>query len=260
MSARLSTTLLVSVLLCAPRLAPAQQADTSARAQTGVVAGRVLSTEADRPLAGARIEFVSTGARVVSDSSGHFRLGGLRAGLHRIDVRLLGYAPVTMDVRLAPGDTVDADVLLEPVAQRLSTVRVDSSLPEVHRRFMQEFEERRAVKMGGVFLDSEYLRRNDTRQLEALIRENVPGVKVVDGIPISRRLGGFTSRCAVQVVVNEQFAYRGNGPGYQLNQLFVQDLLGVEFHGPGSTPMRYGGTSIGKEGGPQCGTLIIWTK
>jgi hypothetical protein len=260
MPTRVFATFLVCVLLCAPRPTAAQHADSPARTQTGVVAGRVLSTEADRPLAGARVEFVSTGARIVSDSSGHFRLGGLREGLYRINVRLLGYAPVTMDVRLAPGDTVEADVLLEPVAQRLSTVRVDSSIAEVHRRFMQEFEERRALRMGGVFLDSEYLRKNDTRQLEALIRENVPGVKVVDGIPISRRLGGFNSRCAVQVVVNEQFAYRGNGGGYQLNQLLVQDLLGVEFHGPGSTPLRYGGTSIGKEGGPQCGTLIIWTK
>lgn len=68
------------------------------------------------------------------------------------------------------------------------------------------------------------------------------------------------TRCPVPVVINERFEYRGFGGGFRINDLLTQDLLPEEFHGPASTPLRYRGTSIGKEGGPHCGTLVFWTK
>ncbi len=253
-------TFLLLPLWCLPSLAAAQGNDLPARQSPGALAGRVLSTDGERPLAGAQILFVASGTRVLSDSNGRFHLGGVAAGRHRIRVRLLGYAPVDMEVRIAAGDTVEVDALLEPLAQRLSTVRVDSSIPEVHRRFMQEFEERRAFKTGGHFLDYEFLRKNDTRELEALLTSTIPGLKEERGIAVTRRNGGMKTICPVQVVINERFEYRGFGGGFAINSLRTQDLLAVEFHGPASTPLRYGGTSIGKEGGPQCGTLIFWTR
>ena len=90
--------------------------------------------------------------------------------------------------------------------------------------------------------------------------------------------------CLVQVVINDIPRYRGGDDIFDINQIDANTVIGVEFYTLAATPIRYMGTATTSErprpamsrsgmgvdaqpapdvrasGGPQCGTLIVWTK
>ena len=76
-----------------------------ARAQTGVVAGIVVSEGSRRPLSGVQIAAANQpGKGAVSDASGRFRITGLSGETVILNARLLGFRPVTDTVRVGGTD------------------------------------------------------------------------------------------------------------------------------------------------------------
>jgi TonB-linked SusC/RagA family outer membrane protein len=76
-----------------------------ARAQGGVVAGTVIASGSQRPLAGAEVGVKGVvGKGVVADGSGRFRITGVTGKTVILEVRLIGFRPVTDTVAVGATD------------------------------------------------------------------------------------------------------------------------------------------------------------
>jgi hypothetical protein len=94
-------------------------------AQSGTVAGRVVSAATQEPLGTARIRVPGTSAESESDSTGRFVLRGVPVGVRRLEVRRIGYTPVVRtDVVVSAGRAAELTVELQPAAARLTGVTV----------------------------------------------------------------------------------------------------------------------------------------
>ena len=109
-------------LLALPALLPSYAAG-----QTGTLVGRVVAREG--PLPYGIVVLPDLGREQFTDDSGAFRIGGLKAGPTRIQVRRLGYAPfeATIPVRVDATDSIR--IVLDRIAVRLATVEVTEHPP-----------------------------------------------------------------------------------------------------------------------------------
>lgn len=98
-----------------------------AAAQTGVLVGRVVAREG--PLPYGIVVLPEIGREQFTDDSGAFRIGGLRAGPTRIQVRRLGYAPFEAIIPVREGATDSVRIVLDRIAVRLATVEVTEHPP-----------------------------------------------------------------------------------------------------------------------------------
>ena len=113
---------LLGVLACAGPLA----------AQTeGAVAGRVREAGSGRALGGAQV-LVDERAGAVTDTTGGYRVRGVRTGWHRVAARLIGFRALVLDsVFVRAGSTVTADFALEVGAVELAPLVVTAPVDEL---------------------------------------------------------------------------------------------------------------------------------
>jgi hypothetical protein len=242
---------------------------TNVRAQSGVVAGRVLEAASERPVANARVGIPSRALETRTDSAGRFRLASVAPGEFVVLVHAVGFDSLVANVRLALREDIDADFMVSRPATTLAKVNVESTRSLESLR-LADFEERRKLGLGR-FLQQPYFELNGSRQLDQVIVSRIPALRV-------RRVAGRTvlasthdgATCYPQVVVNGISLWNGvpDGPGaiiaretliFDINTVPTGDIIGFEFHTPASTPTRYNATGAGKDGSA-CGTAIIWTK
>src|SRR5882724_9521064 len=72
----------------------------------------------------AHLSIRGSGTATISDSAGAFRLTGLAPGEAVLEVRRLGYRPVSTPVTIAAGRELGVDVELAPVPEQLAPVQV----------------------------------------------------------------------------------------------------------------------------------------
>ncbi|HSJ06356.1 MAG TPA: TonB-dependent receptor [Longimicrobiales bacterium] len=123
-SKRRSLTLAVPLLLFAVA-APLQ-------AQTGVLMGRVTSTDGDMAVGTALVEAVVDAGRpmaqTTTDANGRYRLAGLQPGRYTVVVTAVGFRTNrATDVTVQAGATATANVILEAAAFELDAVVVSAS-------------------------------------------------------------------------------------------------------------------------------------
>lgn len=94
-------------ILAASALALLAHAGRLAAQAEGGLAGRVRETASGRALGGAQV-LVDERIAAVSDSTGRYRVRGVRAGWHRVAARLIGYRGVVLDSVLVGGGAVVA--------------------------------------------------------------------------------------------------------------------------------------------------------
>lgn len=99
--------------------AEAQHPDTR-----GAILLRVVGAETAAPIPYADVRVGSAGFAAFTDSAGRLAIRPLPAGTFTVQVRRVGFRPVTIDVQLAAGETRELRVSLPLVALRLSEVRV----------------------------------------------------------------------------------------------------------------------------------------
>jgi iron complex outermembrane receptor protein len=97
----------------------------------GPVAGRavrgLVTDRASRlPLAGVSVRVPALGRGALTEADGHYQITGLPAGVVTVQLRYIGYAPVTRQVDLTRGDAT-LDVALQPIALELTRVTVTDS-------------------------------------------------------------------------------------------------------------------------------------
>ena len=116
------TRLVRLALLVLPVLWP-----TTATGQTGTLVGRVVAR--DGPLPYGIVVLPDLGREQFTDDSGGFRVGGLRTGPTRIQVRRLGYAPFEATIPVRENATDSIRIVLDRIAVRLATVEVTEHPP-----------------------------------------------------------------------------------------------------------------------------------
>lgn len=141
-----------------------------------------------RPAAGASVA-IGGAAPVVADSEGVARISA-PAGTQMLVARLVGLAPRTQLVAIAPGDETAVALALTPPVQQLAAVTVRGNPG------LADFEERERQGRG-TFLDADAVRRRRPHTLADLVR-GIPGVV----------LGASPSSPGVPVVRMEQSATR----------------------------------------------------
>ena len=83
-------------------------------AQSGTVAGRVVSAEGTEPIPGATILLAAIERGGSTDIDGRFLIGGIPPGPQSITVSSLGYVAREIEITIIAGDTLFVDVVLEP--------------------------------------------------------------------------------------------------------------------------------------------------
>ena len=91
--------LVALLLLCASALAP-----HALHAQSGVIAGTVVSASSGSPVSSVQVLVSGTTTGAITDGSGRFRLAGLTGQTVTIDVRRLGFRPLRQTVRVGATD------------------------------------------------------------------------------------------------------------------------------------------------------------
>jgi outer membrane receptor for ferrienterochelin and colicin len=135
---------------------------------TGAIAGRVRDAVTGQALRGARVEVAGEGLAAETDSLGAYRLAEVRAGLHIVEVRVIGYVVARFRrVRVLAGETFPLDVGLrqaivlmdsvvvatapDPVLDPLATATVQHITAEDLRRLpVTTLEEAVALSAGAV--------------------------------------------------------------------------------------------------------------
>ncbi len=97
----------------------------SPEAATGVISGRVVATITEAPVVGATVRVRGQDATALSDSTGRFTLRGVRTGIVSIEVRALGFAPVSRgDIAVSPAKPAEVLVSMRTVDVQLQTLTV----------------------------------------------------------------------------------------------------------------------------------------
>jgi hypothetical protein len=262
------------------------------RAQSGrttIVVG-VGDKETGQFLQGANVRIRGIYSGVFTDRMGQARLKDVEAGHYTLEVRRIGYEPITAPIAVANQDSLEVVVLMRAAPQQLSTVTVTESAVPARLR---EFEERRRRGTGryvtGAQIDDMY-----GATLNSILLRHVPGARIAfasDGlegkdIAISTRgYNGIGGPCQAVTFLDGVMISDGD-----ISFVDPSQLGGIEWYTPGTIPVQFqvanvsggmmptgggapaggarasfGNSSGGTPGRPQagsagCGVLLLWTK
>lgn len=219
---------------------------TALQAQTGLIAGRILDAKTNAPVRDALAWWVQGREMARTDSAGMFVLLRTKAGIHRIDVRAVGYERKTVEVHVPEGERTAIDIFLNPSAQTLATV--DVRAPAVSRRF-QEFELRRTYGRGHYFTRADIEKYQFLTLMDAM--RLVPGVHTdCSGFHCRIRMARAPAGCEQPEVYVDGREQRSFGMVVPL-----KDVYGIEiYRGQSGVPAEYLGRNAA------CGTVVIWTR
>ena len=191
-----------------------------AKAQTGTVAGRVVTAAGDG-VPGAQI--ASGTQRTLTDSTGRFRLTGLPDGIVRIEVRRIGYRSTAVQARSGQNDLA---IALSANPQSLEAVVVTGTAAASQKRELGN-----AV---GTINASDVVATAPIVSLQTLINGRTPGVVVM---PTSGQVGS-----GAQVRIRGQASFSlGNNP-----LLFVDGVRVNNEVATGPTSQAFGSQPISR--------------
>ena len=214
----------------------------------GTISGTVSDSAGGR-ISGAEVAISGSSSRVVTDTEGGFRLTRVPVGDVELNVRRLGYAPVTVTVRVAGNASATANARLAAVAYSLEPVTVRERR-EVFDSRLAGFRARRA-KGTGYFFTREQL-DNKSHRLADVLRE-VPGVRIRP-IPGAGRTVSMRGSCPALIVIDGMPATAG---AFDLDMLDLASFEAVEVYSSSSTVPHE--LSAGR-GTLSCGVVALWSR
>ena len=106
----------------APRQSAAAQSSSAA---TGVIGGRVIEAVTEAPVGSATVRVIGQDAVAQTDATGRFVLRGVRVGIVTIEVRRLGFAPVSQgDIAVSPAKPAEVLITVRPIDVQLDAITV----------------------------------------------------------------------------------------------------------------------------------------
>ncbi len=235
--------------------------------------GRVVSMDnGSAPILDAEVTLRGASHGVRTTANGEFLLDTVPVGTHVVQVRRMGYTPITATVTFRVGVDEEAQFALGRVTV-LDSVRVESDAT------IPSFEENRKLGLG------QFWARTDLAQLEnrtftaalmnfrgLAIRQARMGTAawLVSGRP-PKSLSGTTSKrpdrddamrgagsdCYARIILDNHILYFGrDGEAlFDLRSIRANQLEAVEYYaGPSQMPAQYAGLDT------NCGVLVMWTR
>jgi Carboxypeptidase regulatory-like domain/TonB-dependent Receptor Plug Domain len=152
---------------------------------TVMLVGRVLDGTDSAGVSGANVQIVGTALSVRSDGRGMFRVAGVPAGQHTIEVRAFRYSRLGRTVTFVLGDSIRLDLYMDRVAQLLSEMTVHGRSMRVPRGF--ELVYARGARGWGTLITAEQIDSLGPRDVKSMF-ESIAGVVVTQH-------GVFFNRC-----------------------------------------------------------------
>ena len=209
------------------------------------VTGQLLDRATGGPVVGASIVVLGFATSVRSDSAGRFTRSDLRPGTYVLQVRSLGYSPVSRIIEIQEQQTLALRLELEQLAISLTEVVVEGNA--YYPRGMRGFEDRRE-RGHGVFVTEAYIKERGARVLGDVLR-SVAGVREVCRRGVCR-VRMARSDCPPNFFMD----------GFPANnsttlELPVVGMIGIEIYRTiAETPPDF------LRGATGCGTIAIWTR
>lgn len=212
------------------------------------------------PVEGAAITDMKSGTVALTTKTGTVSLIFLPDGGATIQIRKLGYEPITQVVSIAPADTVPITILLKNSTTTLPAVITRDSAVHYISPGLREFEERRKTGPGH-FIPEADLRKYETWRMKDVVAR-LPGMQVLcsKNYPFPCYATSFRAQSKYALAPGVKCDYTVFIDGLlsnekDLNQLNVADYAGIEIYAGGSTtPLKYNQT------GNHCGVLLFWTR
>lgn len=225
------------------------QGDSSApRPDSTSLLGQVVDRHTHQPIRSGDVAVIGTNITTTTDSTGRFAITRLRPGDYGLQVRAVGYTPVTWFLTLLPQQVLRRLFELDLLPVELPEVVVKGKIPLAERRFA-DFERRRHSGMGH-FLTQEQIERSGAASLVDVL-VTVRGVEQVclsnDCVPkMVRSPPGCYPQYYLDGIESTAYFARHTPP---------RDVRGVEiYRGSSETPGEFEGSNSG------CGVIAIWTK
>ena len=173
----------LALLLFLPHTLPAQQ--------KGMVSGIVSDGKTGETLAGAYIRLkkdFSTGT--VTDLQGRFNLA-LDPGTYKLMVTFIGMEPDSFTIEVRAGQTVEKDIVMQPVSNMLDEVEVRVG------KFDKRIED---ITVSLEVIEPELIENKNTRNIETAL-DYTPGLNILDSEPQIRGGSGFTFGVGSKVAI-----------------------------------------------------------
>jgi hypothetical protein len=236
-----------------------------ASAQRSIFTGQVIADSSFDPLPGALVLLVELNRHMEAGADGAFRFVDLPAGEVTVQVRLVGYSPQTVRIRLDGRDSLVRDVLLKRIAPVLPNVAVSAKGDAPVPINLAEFERRRARGEGRYIVPEEMDRARGRKTSDVLRR--LPGLYLMrlqnGGFAVSSSRGTMSiarrpdGRCFATIWLDGLVidVDRPGTPPMNIDELKTDEIAAIEYY-PGSArvPPEFGGSSSA------CGVLAIWTR
>ncbi|MEP7346376.1 MAG: carboxypeptidase regulatory-like domain-containing protein, partial [Gemmatimonadaceae bacterium] len=252
-------------------------------AAPSVIAGLVLGGYGE-PVLNLKVAIDGRALPFRADSSGSFTVPNVPAGVHRVLITALGYAPATVRVLLEPATRILLYARLPRSSTALAGVTV-STAKRMQFDWTRGFEDRRKRSAGGTFLARSDIERNGSQSLADLLR-NQPGVSVVsdwsgyrfysklsggrigasalagpaglgsrggEQAPATSVPPGKSEECEFTFIVDGQtFSAVQGGMNFEIRSA---DIQAIEIYpGGASVPLQFGASNV------RCGLIVIWTR
>ncbi len=255
------------------------------RDSSAVLRGRILNRADGSPLAGADVWVASADRHATTDSTGAYRLPGLRLGTQLLEVRHVGFATERDTVQLSGAHENVRTYALETQSGQLDTVHTVAQNGKYRSPRLQQFEERMQAKQGGYFIDDTTFRKVEGQSLPNVIAAHMPGIMVQNrsstqvltstrkscaGLALIKDPSDQTpdchgnpraADCYVAIYIdgvlnfNSQMGRAGGAPPDLAKLIPVSELAGAEFYADGASAP--GGMHSNDDG---CGSLYLWTR
>ncbi|MGK2962986.1 MAG: carboxypeptidase regulatory-like domain-containing protein [Gemmatimonadaceae bacterium] len=241
-------------LLLHPLVAPAQE--------VGVITGMVAGTNSS-PLARARVAIAGTSISAATDATGSFRVFGVPVGMQTIEVRMLGYAPLSLPVEVVAGESFHLALEMLREATVLPAVEIAAE-PRVNPLY-QGFLDRQARGLGS-FFDRKDIEAIQPRLLTDVLRR-VPGLRLEPAgesygagnrVQSSRSSGSGGERiCPMEFYVNGTPMPLPRDGGGINHFVTPEEVVGVEvYNGASQIPPQFNSGMYNT----RCGVVVIWTR
>ncbi len=241
------SSLLMFVVLLAVGIPPADAQSSNGDLHFGSIRGRVVDAETGDALPGVQVFIESLARGDVTDADGVFEIDKVPVGRYRLQMRLIGYAPVdSAMILIRAGDVLRFDARLQPRVFEAHEIQVTANR---HETLVEN------VPLHVTTLSRRKIRELNAGQTPELLREQ-PGVLIQKtnqggGSPVIRGLKANKVLLLVDGIRMNNATYRGGNLQY-LNTVSPSVLERIEVvRGPVSA--LYGSDAFG-------GTINILTR
>lgn len=94
----------------------------------GRISGTVIDKITQQPLVNAGIQLLSSSSQAIADSSGRFRITGIKPGTYNIAINYIGYKPLTLfNIVIDAGNESNLNIELEPAPNNLTDLIIKNN-------------------------------------------------------------------------------------------------------------------------------------